>query len=181
MKALLAATGGGVGAAVCLVVAVVPLALIAAQPGGGSVLDTVPPAAADIPPTADIPPAMLVLYIRAAQRCPGLAWTALAAIGKVETDHGRGSEVSSAGAEGPMQFMPSTWRAYGVDGDGDGVASIWDAADAVPAAADYLCANGGGDPATLASAIFAYNHDPGYVRLVLEWARRYAGAEPSAA
>lgn len=54
---------------------------------------------------ADIPPAMLALYQRAAPECPGLDWTILAAIGKAETNHGRHpTMVSSAGAVGPMQF-----------------------------------------------------------------------------
>ena len=119
---------------------------------------------------------MVTLYVAASARCPGLPWTVLAAIGKVETDHGRGPEVSPAGAEGPMQFLPATWAAYGVDGDGDGVASIWDAADAVPAAADYLCANGGGAPSSLNNAIWNYNHSASYVQLVLAWAATYTTA-----
>jgi hypothetical protein len=125
---------------------------------------------------ADIPPRMLTLYVRGTAWCPGLPWTVLAGIGKVETNHGRGGEVSPAGAEGPMQFMPATWAVYGLDGDGDGVANIWDAADAVPSAAHYLCANGGGNPATLSEAIWHYNHDNSYVQLVLAWAARYAAA-----
>jgi hypothetical protein len=125
---------------------------------------------------ADIPPAMLALYVVSAPRCPGLPWTVLAAIGKIETDHGRGAEVSPAGAEGPMQFLPTTWAAFGVDGNGDGLASIWDPADAVAAAADYLCANGAGDPRHLATAIWNYNHDDAYVRLVLAWAATYTAA-----
>jgi membrane-bound lytic murein transglycosylase B len=119
---------------------------------------------------------MLILYVSGATRCPGLPWTVLAGIGKVESDHGRGGEVSPAGAEGPMQFMPATWAVYGIDGDGDGVADIWDPADAVPSAGHYLCVNGGGSPATLSNAIWNYNHDNGYVRLVLAWAARYGSA-----
>jgi hypothetical protein len=154
----------------------VPLALGASlgRFGGGAVATApgAPPTGATV--VGDIPPAMLRLYVTAATRCPGLPWTVLAAIGKVESDHGRGPEVSPAGAEGPMQFLPATWARYGVDGDGDGVASIWDAADAVPAAADLLCADGGGDPARLAGAIFQYNPADSYVRAVLAWADRYA-------
>ena len=124
---------------------------------------------------SDIPPLMLSLYESAAVRCPGLPWEVLAAIGKVETDHGRGSLVSPAGAEGPMQFMPATWSRYGVDADGDGDPDIWEAADAVPAAADLLCDNGGGNPSTLASAVFDYNHSAAYIQTVMDWAARYAG------
>jgi membrane-bound lytic murein transglycosylase B len=119
---------------------------------------------------------MLVLYVSAALRCPGLPWPILAAIGKVETNHGRGALVSPAGALGPMQFMPATWAEYGIDADGDGDPSIWEAADAVPAAADLLCANGGGQAATLDGAIYQYNHADWYVQLVLAWAARYATA-----
>jgi cell wall-associated NlpC family hydrolase len=133
---------------------------------------------------ADIPPDMLVLYQRSAERCPGLPWAVLAAIGKIESDHGRltapgvrsGSNV--AGAAGPMQFgiggrAGDTWSAYGVDGDGNGTADVYDAADAVPAAADYLCAHGGGDPARLSDAVFAYNHADWYVADVLAQAAAY--------
>jgi hypothetical protein len=181
-----------VAGAVALAVLAVPLALalpgVAAvgaaglssgtpRPGVAPTGATVgSPAVAAGASVTDIPAAMLALYVTAARRCPGLPWTVLAAIGKVETDHGRGGQVSSAGAEGPMQFMPATWAVYGVDGDGDGTASIWDAADAVPAAADYLCANGGGDPARLANAIWNYNHADSYVRLVLAWAASYTSA-----
>ncbi len=63
----------------------------------------------------------------------------LAGIGQVETDHGANKNVSSAGAMGPMQFMPATWAAYGVDGDGDGKADILNQTDAVYSAAHYLC------------------------------------------
>jgi hypothetical protein len=110
-----------------------------------------------------------------------LAWSVLAGVGKVETDHGRNVAVSSAGALGPMQFMPATWRAYGLDGDGDGRADVMNAADAVHGAAGYLCANGGGQLPTLRDAIWAYNHADWYVDLVLEHAARYASAAGTAA
>ncbi|MEV4258271.1 lytic transglycosylase domain-containing protein [Spirillospora sp. NPDC049652] len=117
----------------------------------------------------------LDLYRRAATTCPGLSWTVLAAIGQVESDHGRNPGRSSAGALGPMQFMPATWATYGVDGDGDGKADIMNPYDAIPAAAKYLCASGGGGGGrSLYRAIFAYNHADWYVQKVLALARAYA-------
>ena len=114
------------------------------------------------------------LYVQSARYCPGLSWHVLAAIGQVESGHGRNAGRSSAGALGPMQFLPSTWSYYGVDGDGDGRADITSAYDAVPAAALYLCRNGAGRGGKdLSSAVFAYNHADWYVRLVLGLAARY--------
>jgi hypothetical protein len=114
------------------------------------------------------------LYILSARYCPGLSWTVLAAIGQVESGHGRNVGPSSAGALGPMQFMPATWAAYRVDGDGDGKADIMSAYDAVPAAALYLCRNGAGRGGqALYDAVFAYNHADWYVREVLALAARY--------
>ncbi|HET6911549.1 MAG TPA: lytic transglycosylase domain-containing protein, partial [Mycobacteriales bacterium] len=89
------------------------------------------------------PAAYMALYHRgAAAECPGLSWTVLAAIGQVESGHGRDTSTSYAGAMGPMQFLPETFDAYAVDGDNDGVADIMDPADAIYTAANYLCANG---------------------------------------
>jgi hypothetical protein len=123
----------------------------------------------------DIPADMLALYQQAtAQRCPGMPWSVLAAVGKVETNHGRNVAVSSAGALGPMQFMPPTWRAYGVDADGDGIADVMSPVDSVHGAAHYLCASGAGNPLRLRDAIWAYNHADWYVDLVLEHAAGYA-------
>jgi hypothetical protein len=114
------------------------------------------------------------LYQAGASTCPGLSWTVLAAIGQIETDHGRATAVSPAGAQGPMQFMPSTWRIYGVDGNGDGVADINNQADAIYSAARYLCANGAGQGGTdLYNAVFAYNHADWYVHEVLALAAKY--------
>jgi hypothetical protein len=117
------------------------------------------------------------LYKLSASYCPGLSWSVLAAIGQVESGHGRNSGPSSAGALGPMQFMPATWAAYAVDGDGDGKADIMSAYDAVPAAALYLCRNGAGQGGqALYDAIFAYNHADWYVQKVLALAKAYAAA-----
>ena len=187
MKLLMIGLAIVVAATAALAAVVAPLAVampaMAAHLDGGTLLPTLTsptgPAGTSGPGARDIPVHILDLYVSAARRCPGLPWSVLAGIGKVESDHGRGPQLSPAGAEGPMQFMPATWAHYGVDGDGDGVASIWDAADAVPAAADYLCANGGGQPTGLSAAILQYNHDASYVRLVLAWANAYSGAAPT--
>ncbi|WP_021598672.1 lytic transglycosylase domain-containing protein [Actinomadura welshii] len=117
----------------------------------------------------------LDLYKQAATSCPGLSWTVLAAIGQVESDHGRNAGRSSAGALGPMQFMPATWKAYGVDGDRDGKADIMNPYDAIPGAAKYLCANGAGRGGKqLYNAVWHYNHADWYVQKVLNLAKAYA-------
>ncbi|MCW2715592.1 MAG: Lytic transglycosylase catalytic, partial [Frankiales bacterium] len=125
-------------------------------------------------PAAGRPKSYRDLYIDSARYCPGLSWTVLAAIGQVESGHGRELGPSSAGALGPMQFLPSTWAAYGLDGDGDGTADIMNPHDAVPSAAGYLCRSGAGrGPDGLYDAIFAYNHADWYVRKVLDIAAQY--------
>ncbi len=96
----------------------------------------------------------------------GIAWTVLAAIGEVESGDGQDDGPSSAGALGPMQFLPSTWKLYGDGGN------IMDPADAIPAAARLLIASGA--PGNLQQAVFAYNHSGSYVTDVLDQAARYA-------
>lgn len=108
---------------------------------------------------------------KAAATCPGLPSSVLVAIGHVESSLGLQTWTSSAGAMGPMQFLPSTWAAYGVDGDGDGSTDIMNPVDAVHGAARLLCANGGGDPDRLASALWNYNHSDDYVRHVIALSR----------
>jgi membrane-bound lytic murein transglycosylase B len=98
-------------------------------------------------------------------------WYVLAAVGRVESNHGQNMGPSSAGALGPMQFLPSMWRMYGVDGNGDGEANIMDPEDAIPAAAAYL--KRGGAPKDWYSALYAYNHADWYVKEVLGVAESY--------
>jgi membrane-bound lytic murein transglycosylase B len=127
-------------------------------------------------PTTGVPANYLMLYKEsAAQFCPNMSWTVLAAIGQIESDHGANDGPSSAGALGPMQFMPATWAAWGIDGFGQtGPPDIMNPLDAVPSAARMLCADGAGNPATLRQAIFAYNHANWYVDEVLALASEYA-------
>jgi peptidoglycan DL-endopeptidase CwlO len=150
---------------------------------------------------ADIPADYLALYQQAAARF-GIDWAVLAAIGKIECDHGSSQaagcnppgSVNAKGATGPMQFLGSTWRAgtppmtvpavgppttsaaqgYATDGDGDGVANVWDPADAIAAAARLLATNGA--PADYRQALFAYNPSTAYVDAVLTQAAEYRGA-----
>ena len=121
---------------------------------------------------ADIPAGYLSLYQRGAATCP-MPWNVLAAIGSIESGHGRNNGPSSAGALGPMQFLPSTWAAYGVDGDGDGLADIWNPSDAIFGAANYLCANGAGEPTGMRNALWHYNHSQAYIEKVLARADQY--------
>lgn len=145
----------------------------------------------------DIPARYLVLYQKAAtsQSCR-VPWSILAGIGKVESNHGRLDAVGVKsghnpwGAAGPMQFgaLPGSaagdsWSTYGVDGNGDGVKDVYDPADAIPAAAEYLCDHGadGGTLPAYREALFAYNHAWWYVDQVLEWANKYSTSASAAA
>jgi hypothetical protein len=133
--------------------------------------------------TTDIPTAYLTLYRQAAPHCPGLSWTVLAAIGKVESDHGRApmpgvrSGWNHAGAAGPMQFgigvgrAGNAWARFGRDYNHDGRTSVYDSGDAIPAAARYLC--DAGAPRRLDAALYAYNPSLAYVAQVKAIARRY--------
>jgi hypothetical protein len=167
-----------------------------------------------------IPTAALKAYSRAqqvlAQVDPGchLPWTLVAAIGRVESNHGRfgGNALNSQGvavpgiygprldgvntakiadtdagafdgdgafdrAVGPMQFIPGTWRAMGVDGDGDGVRNPQDIDDAAMSTAVYLCSGNTdlSNASDLNAAVLRYNHSQQYVDLVVSIAKAYAG------
>ncbi|MFI7643422.1 lytic transglycosylase domain-containing protein [Nonomuraea sp. NPDC049400] len=146
---------------------------------------------------ADIPTEILRLYIAASRTCPGLHWSLAAAVGKIETDHGRStlpgvkSGTNAAGAAGPMQFLISTWggaakikigtpfHGYAADGDGDGWADVYNAADAIYGAVKYLCASG--VVSDVRRALYAYNHSWAYVDDVLAQAERYRRAASAGA
>ena len=132
------------------------------------------PVATNIP--AGAPANYLNLFkASAAKYCPGMSWTVLAAIGQIESGDGANNGPSSAGALGPMQFMPGTWAEWGINGFGPpGPPDIMNPLAAIPSAARMLCAAGAGNPATLRGAIFAYNHATWYVDEVLALAGEYA-------
>lgn len=177
------------------------------------------------PASTAIPATVLAAYHRAADSVArtdpacGLDWTVLAAIGKVESNHARGGDVTASGAvrhpifgpvldgsdgmamimaaagdpagsggrfaraEGPMQFLPSTWAKWAADGTGDGTRDVQNIFDATLGAAHYLCA-GDLDLASgsgLRDAILRYNPSTWYLGLVSYWIRVYdngAGAVP---
>jgi hypothetical protein len=123
----------------------------------------------------EIPPFLLPIY----QACGseyGIPWQVLAAINRIETGFGTNLGVSSAGAQGWMQFMPATWAAYGVDANGDGQKDPFNPVDAICAAGNYLQASGyAEDPR---GAIFAYNNADWYVDDILSHAGQYAQIPP---
>jgi murein DD-endopeptidase MepM/ murein hydrolase activator NlpD len=119
-----------------------------------------------------IPPFLLPIY-QAAGIEYGVRWEILAAINEIETDYGRNLNVSTAGAVGWMQFIPSTWKMYGVDANNDGRKDPYNPVDAVFAAARYLKAAGADQD--ISRAIFAYNHADWYVQSVLLRARLIGG------
>ena len=130
--------------------------------------------------TSGLPSTYLELFQQSAARyCPSLSWTVLAAIGQIESADGTNVGPSSAGAMGPMQFLPSTWAVWGISGFGrTGPPDIMNAYDAVPSAARMLCADGAsqGTVTGLRAAVFAYNHATWYVNEVLALAAQYAKA-----
>ena len=133
--------------------------------------------------TSGLPGSYLELFQQSAVRyCPSLSWTVLAAIGQIESADGTNVGPSTAGALGPMQFLPSTWAVWGISGFGrTGPPDIMNAYDAVPSAARMLCADGAsqGTVTGLRAAVFAYNHATWYVNEVLALAAEYAKDYPS--
>lgn len=188
----------------------VAVVLIVAAVGGvvsGAIDDALGARQAQYAPSqaalADIPENYLRLY-RVAGAKAGLDWTYLAALGKIESDHGRlkapGVTAGTNGhgcCAGPMQMcvidgcprvgpqhltvaeaQHGTWRSVGVDGNGDGQKNPWDPADAIPAAAVLL--KHAGAPQNWHEAIFAYNHAEWYVARVLATAASYRAAQLAA-
>src|SRR4051795_8584279 len=131
-----------------------------------------------------VPANYLTLY-RQAGGVAGVPWSVLAAIGSIESDHGRSrapgvhTGVNGHGCcAGPMQFNlrdgpPSTWQRYRVDGNHDGATDVYDPEDAIPSAAHYLHALLARADGNLRAAILAYNHSPAYVSDALARARAY--------
>jgi membrane-bound lytic murein transglycosylase B len=112
------------------------------------------------------PAGRLLTFYREAQRRFGIRWETLAAINFVESDFGRARTTKKADAQGPMQFEPATWGAYGMDGDVD------DEHDAILGAANLLAANRG--RTNERAALMHYNLSPLYWDAVLHLAHRMA-------
>src|SRR6266581_6481351 len=150
-------------AAVLLLLVAVIVGAVGGITGQEAAACTAQPAASSA--AASIPASYLADFKKAGTEY-NVPWTVLAAIGEVESGFGQDDGPSSMGALGPMQFEPSTWAAYGADGN------IMNPDDAIPAAARLLVANGA--PGNLQRAVFAYNHSGSYVTDVLDQAARYA-------
>jgi membrane-bound lytic murein transglycosylase B len=118
------------------------------------------------------PAAELKRYYEEAEAAHGVPWEYLAAVHLVESRMGRLRGISTAGARGPMQFLPSTWDAYGMGGD------IEDTRDAIFGAANYLEANGGA-AGNMANALYRYNPTEKYVRAVTLYAERMVADPPA--
>ena len=110
------------------------------------------------------PAGELLRYYREAQRRFGVRWQVLAAVNLIESAYGRMRNTSTAGAQGPMQFIPSTWATYGMGGN------IRDPHDAILGAANYLHANGA--PRDVPGALYHYNPSSHYVNAVMAYASR---------
>ena len=146
-----------------------PAAEARANVGAGSALvrHFVPPRTApELRIRRPEPAEVLRGYFEAAQERFGVAWEILASVMLIETRMGRVVSHSSAGAQGPMQFLPSTWERYGSGGD------IRDPRDAVMGAASYLRASGA--PGDYREALYHYNPVRAYVTAVTRYAKAMA-------
>lgn len=175
-------------AAACAAAGIIALILVLSAAIGGSVASTLP--SGDAAPSeealADIPPSYLTLYQQAATVCPGLDWAILAAIGKIESDHGRshlpgvapGTE-NAAGAAGSMQFLQPTFDSvvarHEIPPGGETPPSRFNPHDAIHAAAFYLCGLGA-EEGDINSALWSYNQSHQYREDVLAQAERYRAA-----
>jgi hypothetical protein len=135
-------------------------------------LDPIPQVRPSRAAVADIPGRYLGLYRHAARRhCPGLSWTVLAGVGKVESDHGRARlpGVRSGWNRAGVGRAGNAWARYGTGRRGD----VYRPEAAIPAAARYLC--DAGAPRRVDTALYAYNPSSAYVARVKRWAARYRG------
>jgi cell wall-associated NlpC family hydrolase len=180
------AAAGAAAAAVPLAVLLLAVSMLAPAPAqaiGGGLAGKPTPLA-----RRDIPASYLTWYTDAARKCPGLPWSVLAGIGKVESNHGRSRlrgvrrGASRTGGEGPMQLRPATFAEFAVNADPGRRLTPYDAPDAIYTAARMLCAHGarGGTSTGIERAVFAYDHAAGYVTAVLTWALQYARPAVSA-
>ncbi|WP_020496967.1 peptidoglycan DD-metalloendopeptidase family protein [Sciscionella marina] len=189
--AKIAATAMFAVVALIAIIAAAVSGVVAAIFGGGNSTASSQPSPAAL---ADIPGNYLALYQQAATTCSGLDWTILAAVGKIETNHGRlnadgvHSGENFAHAGGPMQFLQPTFRwvldqsakqGKHIPPGGSTPPSRYNVHDAIYAASFYLCMSGA-DRGDLYGAIFTYNHADWYVRKVLDQANAYKAAQQSA-
>lgn len=118
-----------------------------------------------VKPASNDPTEFRPVYQAAAKQF-GIPWQLIESVHQVESGKsGSTTTTSYAGAQGPMQFMPGTWRAYKIDGNGDGTADINNVVDAIYTGANYL-AKSGADEGRIDDALFNYNHSRSYVALV---------------
>lgn len=167
----------GLALVLMLIIPVIALGIVGSISGGAQACGTenIPASSTTTgKPKGDGPPPQFVPIYQAAAakyKLGSKGPSILAAIHGIETAFGENKDVSSAGAVGQMQFMPATWEAYGVDGNGDGKKDPANAEDAIFSAAHYLRASGA--PKNWHDAIFAYNRADWYVNDILSDADKY--------